>query len=303
MAVLKMRTVAALGSFRDAVSTSAIVDAHGRTLTWKRPIGVRFSDAFDVYPWTLGRDYNDHLYASTPAIGGIHDAKQLRAQCAPAIGERRLGANNQDDVLLRAILNRWELRFVAGVETIEDRRLFRSLEMARAASKMPGGSDATLYDDGRAVTLWVSAFEILAHDRRVDLARLLALLGRVAWEREKLKSLDRVVTYRNTPISTNIAGIVYEAMYRARNAFLHGEPVTREIFMLPKCRQNVINFAAPLYRLALTAYLDLKFVREKPDSLRDPSGFGEFLSARMAYAKPQRLSEDAVIVADADPGL
>ena len=33
--------------------------------------------------------------------------------------------------------------------------------MANEAAKMPAGVDATLYDFGRAVALWVSAFEIL----------------------------------------------------------------------------------------------------------------------------------------------
>jgi hypothetical protein len=69
---------------------------------------------------------------------------------------------------------------VDGEQFIEGRRLFRALEMARAASKMPGGSDATEYNVGRAVALWVSGFEILAHDgHRADFERVLSLLGSV----------------------------------------------------------------------------------------------------------------------------
>ena len=71
-----------------------------------------------------------------------------------------------DQPLLGAIPARWKHCFVDGDDSVVDRRLFRALEMARAASKMPGGSDATDYDVGRAVAMWVSAFEILAHDGR-----------------------------------------------------------------------------------------------------------------------------------------
>jgi hypothetical protein len=46
----------------------------------------------------------------------------------------------------------------AGEESVEDPRLFRALDMARAAAKTPGGIDASEHDAGRAIALWVSAF-------------------------------------------------------------------------------------------------------------------------------------------------
>jgi hypothetical protein len=259
---------------------------------------MRFSDAFDVYPWFLGRDYDDHLYALTPAVTAIHDVKLLRAQAAPASAGRQLGAHHCDDVLLRAVLQHWERYFVDGLDTVEDRRLFRSLDMARAASKMPGGPDATIYDGGRAVALWVSAFEILAHDGHTDLKRVLALLGRVGWERPKLKQLDRTVKFRGRPIATNLAGFVYNALYRVRNAFLHGEPVPAEALTLQGSRISVLSFAAPLFRLALTAHLNLKLAGVAPDPSTDPTAFGQYVAERMAFAGPQRLAEDAILVVE-----
>ena len=87
--------------------------------------------------------------------------------------------------------------------------------MARAASKMPGGSDATEYDAGRAVALWVSAFEILAHDgNRADFGRVLSLLGRVQWLKASLKVRDRQVKIGKgrAPIQTKLAGAIYERL-------------------------------------------------------------------------------------------
>ena len=116
---------------------------------------------------------------------------------------------------------------------------------------MPGGSDATEYDVGRAVALWVSAFEILAHDgNRADFPRVLSLLGRVQWLKPSLKVQDRQVKIRKgAPIQTNLAGVIYERLYRARNDFLHGNPITDKTLRVEKCRKHVHWFAASLFRL------------------------------------------------------
>ena len=128
---------------------SAVVVGWAKNLTWKRSIGIRFSDAFDTYPWFLGRDYSEHISAFTPAVGAIHVVTKLQAQPAPALGETSLGPSNIDDVLLRAISTGWEHRFVANEDTIEHRRLFRSLNMARAAGENAGwiGRDFSMTQD------------------------------------------------------------------------------------------------------------------------------------------------------------
>jgi hypothetical protein len=187
---------------------------------------------------------------------------------------------------------------VHGDDSTKNLRLFRSLEMARAASKRPGGSDATQYDVGRAVALWVSAFEILAHDgRHADFGRVLSLLDRVQWLRQPFKVRDRTVIYRQQSIPTNLAGVIYERLYRARNDFLHGNPVTDETLRLERCSQNALHFAAPLFRLALTAALDLTF----SEDAANPEDYGRHIGRRMDFHAPQRFAEDAILVADEPP--
>jgi hypothetical protein len=295
-----VRTVAALGSFRDAICISAIVSAQARTLCWKRSVGLLFADAFDVYPWFPRSDNENRLSAFTPAVAAIHEVKQLRAQPSPALGRRELSTVDCDRVLLNAILTHWENHFVNDIETVEDRRLFRSLEMARAASKMPGGSDATLHDSGRAVALWVSAFEILAHDGHADLGRVLALLSRVDWRSKKMKITDRTVWHKKKSIETNVAGGVYKVLYDARNRFLHGEPVTHETLRVSPCNKQALHFAAPLFRLALTAYLNLTPSKAVPDSIDSPD-YTRSISQRIGFYKPQREAEDAMLMADSEP--
>jgi hypothetical protein len=148
-----------------------------------------------------------------------------------------------DRPLLEASVARWERCFANGNESTEDRRLFRALEMARAASKTPGGADASEHDAGRVSALWVSAFEILAHDgHRSDFRRVLSLLNDVKWLSQKLEIKDRTVG-KDKQISTNLAGAVYDRLYTARNHFLHGNPVTAQTLMLEKCRKHVHLFA------------------------------------------------------------
>jgi hypothetical protein len=271
-----VRTDIAVGGFRDAVCVSAIVagwSMKSATAT------IIHSDAFDVYPWFLGP--HDHLGAVTPAMVGIHNVEKLQGQSAPALGRRLL--SDMDRPLLDALLARWRCCFVETDYSEKNLRLFRSLEMARAASKMPGGSDATQYDIGRVVALWVSAFEILAHDgRRADFGRVLSLLDRVQWLREPLKVQDRRVGSKRQPIKTNLAGVIYERLYHARNAFLHGDPISDETLTVEKCRKRVHVFAPSLFRLALAGFLNLQ-------------------SSEKRFRAAQCLSEDAILAADEPP--
>jgi hypothetical protein len=291
-----VRTDTALGGFRDAVCVSAIVAG------WSMKSATRaiiHSDAFDVYPWFPG--LHGHLGTVTPAMIGIHNVEELQGQSAPALGRRSLSTTDMDGPLLDALIVWWQCCFVDGDYCDKNLRLFRSLEMARAASKMPGGSDATQYDVGRAVALWVSAFEILAHDgRHADFARVLSLLDRVQWLRQPLKVQDRTVVYKRQSIQTNLAGVIYERLYRSRNDFLHGNPITDETLRVEKSRKHVHWFAVPLFRLALTASLNLRFSETLLDTANDED-LRRHSARQMAFNRHQRLAEDANLIANEAP--
>ena len=202
-----------------------------------------------------------------------------------------------------AILARWKHCFVDGEDAVEDRRLFRALEMARAASKMPGGSDATDYDAGRAVALWVSAFEILTYKGKGRSAKkaVLSRLAQVEWQNAKLKVQDRLVKIgEKETYQTNVAGEVYDNLNRVRDDFLHGNPLKPKTLQLETCRQSVLFFAAPLFRLALTAFLDLRFSETLPD-MADARDRGRHVDSRMTFRAAQRLAEDAILMADDAP--
>jgi len=296
----QVRTVEALGGLRDLLCVSAIVDSHANFLNWKRPVGIPFSDSFDVYPWMVSKDCQ-RLVAITPAISGIHLIERLQAKRAPALAHTVLRQFDLDETLLTALKRRWEIRFAEGSEDLADLRLFRSIEMAKSAARMPGGSDSNIYDMGRSIALWVSAFEILAHDGRSDLVRVLELLRRVQWQSDKLRDNSHEVVYRRKTIETNLAGELYEKLYGVRNAFLHGNPVTAETINVRRCQRPILSFAAPLYRLALTSYLNIIF--PTPPNLDDPEELGHFIADRMGFYDGQNNAEKAIMCADEDPSM
>jgi hypothetical protein len=296
-----VKTVTAFGGFRDAVCVSAVVKGHALTMTSKGARGFLYSEAFDIYPWFLTPELDGRIIAYTPGLTGFHDIKEFRPQATPAISNRFLNSGHLDRPLLDALTARWERCFASGEEGADDRRLFRALDMARAASKMPGGRDATEHDVGRAVALWVSAFEILAHDGvKSSLERVISLLSRVQWLRPAMKVRDRKVAFRKKSIETNLSGEIYDHLYKVRNDFLHGNRVDQETVKLEKCQRSVLFFAAPLFRLALTAYLTLQGSETTGDAT-DHEQFAARVVDGLFFRQTQRLMEDAILKAEEVP--
>ena len=146
------------------------------------------------------------------------------------------------------------------------------------------------------MAMWISAFEILVHDgKRADLERVLSLLNQPRWLREELTAQDRVVAHGKKPIQTNRAGALYKRLYDVRNDFVHGNLVTADTLKEQvNCRKSVLWFAAPLFRLAFTAFLDLR----PQESLADDENrrWGE-----LWFRKQQRNAEGAILSADDPP--
>jgi hypothetical protein len=144
--------------------------------------------------------------------------------------------------------------------------------------------------------MWISAFEILVHDgKSADLEGVLSLLNQSRWLRKELKAQDRVVVHRKKSIRTNRAGTLYKRLYDVRNAFVHGNSVTVDTLKEQvNCGKSVLWFAAPLFRLALTAFLDLRV----PESFADNE---KSQWRNLWLRKQQRDAEGAILSADDPP--
>jgi hypothetical protein len=123
---------------------------------------IQYSDYFDFYPWVYHEGHK-HLVCNTPAQVSLHEVRVFRGQTSPILSPLDFDHKDTDNPLLTALLERWRIRYGTKRPQWSDRALFRSLNMAAAASKMPAGVDLTTFSLGRNIGLWVSAFEILTH--------------------------------------------------------------------------------------------------------------------------------------------
>lgn len=250
----------AVAGFRDAVAASVIPFARAAAITHRHNFRPMYSDSFDLYPWMIDRN-GEHLIANTPAVSALHQIKGFRGLSSPGLSVIEIRDWDIDEVLLKALLDRWSKRFSGETGSWEQLALFRSLNAANAAMQMPQSAGATIYDWGRSLSLWISAFEILVHPGpggEANRTRVFALIESSEWEREAVRDqIHDVRLSKTNVVKKAFPSYLYNLAYQARNNFLHGEPVGREHLVLPS-GQPVVFLISALFRSALATFLGLK---------------------------------------------
>lgn len=292
------RNVDAISSFRDAVAISTVPYNRALEINHGRGHRIAFANAFWLYPWMLDRE-NRRLIANTPGMLALHQIEAFKGQSSPEMPLMTLTERDLDLPLLEALLARWRQRYERRRPDWADRALFRSLNMANQAAQLPAGMDTTLYDVGRMIALWVSAFEILAHpgEGMSGLYRVYELLDRLEWKYRR-SAPKRFKAYPKKPNSTRrtAACWFYGELHQARNDFLHGNEVTPTRLRIGNGEHNLFQLAAPLYRLALTAFLPLSSLGPFPP-VSDPDAFGAEIVRRSRFGYYQGVAEKAILLA------
>lgn len=291
------RNVSALASFRDLIAVCAVT--YNRALELRHPRGHRvlFGEAFSIYPWMLDRHY-EYLIGSTPAILGTHEVSSFKGQSSPALFRTSLGEGDIDQPMLKALMMCWRRRYEAAEPSWEDVALMRSLNMAYQASLLPAGTDTTFYDVGRVVSLWVSAFEILVHpggNGQANRDKVFDMIERTPWAIPASGQLTHD-TGGKIKVKRTLASWLYQVLYECRNNFLHGNPVERSNLVLATPQRTIFEYSAPLYRIALTAFLPLTYAAPMP-SADDPNVFGAHIADRLDFMGPQKVAEEALLTA------
>ena len=209
-----------------------------------------------------------------------------------------LRPRNVDRPLIDQLIRRWQRRYGPRPVKRADRALFRSLNMANQAAALPAGSDTTFYDVGRLIPLWVSAFEILAHNKfgRANLRNVYSLLEMLDWQVRKLQH-RRYSAYENRtgPSPRRIlACYLYGKLYQARNDFIHGNPIRENSINVRRSKLPIARFAAPLYRLALSSFLGIRWNRQMPES-GGQKALRRYVEAHTAFHHNQRNAEWALL--------
>ena len=293
-------TADALVSFRDVLSVSTVPRSRARSIEYDRSRGIYYSKAFEFYPWVLGRDYKD-LIAVTPSMVALHSVRKFRGQVAPEISDTKFSLTDLDQTLFDELINRWRRSYRRGKPTWKDVALMRSLNMAHHASQLPAPVAATVLDYGRLAALWVSAFEHLVNPGSdgggiADRKKVCELLEKTTWTMKENRN-------RNLKCWRNKKKTIFERrplpswlcfkLYDVRNDFLHGNPIEKRPLHLPGTKFNLLDFAAPLYRMALTSFLDLQWKGELPP-MDDAQAFAQAFQERHEFDHYQRDFEVAL---------
>lgn len=295
------RQVDALSSFRDIVSISTISPAWARIFEFGRgaQAGPQYSDTFKFYPWMLDKNYQHVGTRSMALLGFEDDVKEMRAQSSPATPITWLIASMVDEPLLSALLKRWQVRYSGRSPSWKDRALFRSLNMANAAAMLPGHAEITDYDIGRHASLWVSAFEILAHPKNADsgFKQVYRLLEKASWKNSHCNTASYQAYFgRNSRSLRTLPCWIYGELNHARNDFLHGNPVRPNRLTTKRSKRGLFFFAPLLFRMALTAYLGLKWKEKFPKkgSVTDQVEYSDRKFTFEAYQRAVEMGISAI---------
>jgi hypothetical protein len=282
-------TAEAVTAFRDILSLSVVL--YTRATHFSAASGLAYTNTFRFYPWML--DNYEDMILTNPAMVHAHLLVLFGGQTFPEQGCASITNVDVDRPLALALLARWIVRFSGGAVEWRDQVLFRSLNMANEAGRIPAETAAVFWDAGRLLALWVSALEILAHpggNKESNFGTVSALLECVRWLDPKLKAATHTVKGKPKQLATWVCRKVYDR----RNDFLHGNDVDASGLALNGRRMT--DLAACLFRLALTGFLDLHFDTARPDS-SDAQAVAAFAHEQMAFNKFQRVHEAELLEA------
>ena len=85
-------------------------------------------------------------------------------------------------------------------------------------------------------------------------------------------------------------------MNSRRNDFLHGNPIDDSSLIIRQSGRSLFNFAATLYGLGLTSFLDLSWKRQPPPPIEEEE-FAQHCIDRMRFNKTQKDAEKALLLA------
>ncbi|MCA8909523.1 MAG: hypothetical protein KDA49_02725 [Rhodospirillaceae bacterium] len=290
-------SVDAVSSFRDAISIATIALGWANKLRTPHTHPILFGDIFNIYPWMIDRNYRD-LIGNTFAFTAIDEVTRFAGQCSPSIFRRTVSEWEIDRKLLAVLLEHWEKYYESEESEWKDIALIRSLGTAFHATSLPSTTNITLYDFGPIVSLWVSAFEILAHPGSggiSNIEKVLGILEATPWHNNECGDRKFILGGKNKT-ERPIVSYLYKRLYDCRNNFVHGNPISYNDVLVPASKRHIFEYAAPLYRIMLTSFLNLQYRKEEPP-VEDATAFGRYIGEYIEFYEAQGAVEKAILTA------
>jgi len=305
----KLRTLQCITSFCNIVALSVITLARARFICGASVLGPMHSRCFDFYPYSLDKQYKN-LIADNESILALNSSSKFNGQVWPDIPVGDINNSRIDWPLYNCLITRWQRRYQSKNPPWTDIALMRSLNMAYHASSLPAPFGTLELDQGRMIALWVSAFEILFHpggqQGRSDKWKVCNALSNSIWKTRilRLRNLKRprpkTLLYRpktkhqaQNDKRVTLPVWIYLSFDIARNDFLHGNPIESGDLYFDRSKDSMLLYTAPLYRLALTSALHLKFSEEAPP-ITDADATGKYINGKIKFEIYQEASERAI---------
>jgi hypothetical protein len=219
--------------FRNIVAISAVLKANFlASLDSVHHNRFNWSDYFNPFVYSFINDGGQNeVIGQTPSFLGIDDASKYKPMTNPALlGPSGFKLDDLDQVLYSALMDRWTACYVKTAPdelSKENARLFRSLEMAFIASRMPFDSDSTVNDYGTRLSLWVSAIEIIVNGKGDEKKKILSILSGLVTHYAPADKLFAMRTSKDKAEEGNLLKHLYQRILQVRNDFLHGNDVSK----------------------------------------------------------------------------
>jgi hypothetical protein len=253
-------TAERLSSFRNAVAVSSVLESRVRSYIYQRAIGCFSTEMFEFYPVSLASDEKDLITRTVLEQGLANPISSFHGQSSPAVIYPQNLDFGYEKCLLEALV-----AFLDGRATTPDGRRFRSkvllsLQFAYYALSTPFSHLGSAVDYGVALSLWVSAFESLAHpgDQDVTFSHVSSLIRSVPWFSARLRrSGYSAVGAKVAGKQTTLPVQSYGRLFQTRNKYLHGGKFPKGQFEYQQRKNRVpLQFQVPaLYRCVLLSEL------------------------------------------------
>jgi hypothetical protein len=247
-------TVDSLVAFRNLVAVPHVIGARIRTWSAPQSWAPNFSDHFDLYPVSPTKD-PDSLMIDTPNSRGTHEARRFRGQPTPTVLDPRHTRVAPDEDLLAALLKLDAASTKTDAPRRFERKVRRSLEFAFHALRAPVSYSKKRSDRAVALSLWVSAFEVLVHPDvgRVNSRHVSGVIKQIQWSKASLRraryrpvGLPRERSLTTRPVQ------IYLRLSRLRNSFFHGADLADVVLERRHHSWGSLDFQVPaLYRCFL----------------------------------------------------
>lgn len=276
--VKAMEAMEAIRAFRNIAAICTILPVRSKAITTLNVLGPSCADYFDLYP--MVPNSSGFIVFRAGAVSGIDNRPGFTGQCSPHIVYGDTTIFSIDDELWNSLIRAWELCYYLKKNINSFRRIFRSLEVAFHALRVPSDQFTSIFDIGTRIALWISALEILAHPitANVNQAEVINFLTSYSWYNRQMK-FRRYKSRKKSGHRISFIERLIEDLYEARNDFIHGNPTSgRSLYPFGDIRRRSLNdIAVFIYRAVLILALQKALPSRKIKVPQDNTKFWRWI--------------------------